>query len=67
MDSESEIENMAEVMAKDEGWSKLRALSVLQSRYESERRLEEALRTKKIIEREESKTSDAPKGFYNES
>jgi hypothetical protein len=67
MDSESEIEKMAEVMAKDEGWPKLRALSVLQSRYESERRLEEALRTKKIIEREESKTRESPKGFYDES
>jgi len=39
----------------------------VQNRYESERRLEEALRTKKIIEREESKTSDAPKECYDES
>jgi hypothetical protein len=67
MDSETEIENMAEVLAKKEGWSKLKALSVLQSRYESERRLEEALRTKRIIERIESKTTDAPEGFYDES
>jgi hypothetical protein len=41
MDSEEEIEKMAEKLAYDQSWSKLKALSMLQSRYESERRLEE--------------------------
>lgn len=65
MDSESEIERMAETLARDKGWSKLEALSVLQSRYQSERRLEEALRAKKIMDREESKSREE-KGFYEE-
>jgi hypothetical protein len=66
MDSESEIERMAETLASDKGWSKLEALSVLQSRYQSERRLEEALRTKKIMDREEVKSQEE-KGFQEES
>jgi hypothetical protein len=65
MDSESEIERMAETLASDKGWSKLEALSVLQSRYQSERRLEEALRTKKIMDREVK--SQEEKGFQEES
>jgi flagellar biosynthesis chaperone FliJ len=67
MDSEDEIEKMAEILAKDQGWSKLRALSVLQSRYQSERRLEEALVVQKIMDREESKPEETVKGVYDES
>ena len=66
MDSESEIERMAETLARDKGWSKVEALSVLQSRYESERRLEEALRTKKIMDKEEAKSQEE-KRFHEES
>ncbi|HEX9317585.1 MAG TPA: hypothetical protein VF884_01485 [Nitrososphaeraceae archaeon] len=66
MDSEDEIEKMAETLARNEGLSKLKALSVLQSRYQSERRLEEALRAKKIMDIEESKLQ-ADKGLYEES
>jgi hypothetical protein len=55
MDSEVEIDKMAARLARDEGWSKLKALSVLHSRYESERRLEEAAIVRRIIDREESK------------
>ena len=66
MDSESEIERMAQTLASDKGWSKLEALSVLQSRYQSERRLEEALRTKKIMDREEVKSQEE-NGFQEES
>ncbi|MGG6460458.1 MAG: hypothetical protein ACM3JQ_03415 [Candidatus Eiseniibacteriota bacterium] len=66
MDSEAEIEKMAETLARNESLSKLKALSILQSKYQSERRLEEALRVKKIIDREESKVQ-ADKGLYEES
>lgn len=67
MDSEGEIEKMAHKLATDKGWSKLEALSVLQSRYQSERRLEEAAIVQKIIAREESKPKEADRGFYEES
>ena len=66
MDSEDEMEKMAETLAMHEGLTKLKALSILQSRYQSERRLEEALRVKKIMDREESKPQ-AEKGLYDES
>lgn len=66
MDSEDEIEKMAETLARNEGLSKLKALSVLQSRYQSERRLEEALRAKKIMDIEESKTEESDKWTYDE-
>jgi hypothetical protein len=66
MDSEEEIEKIAEKLAHDQGWSKLRALSMLQSRYESERRLEEAVIVKRIIAREQSKPEVSSKGFYEE-
>jgi len=46
--------------------SKLKALSMLQSRYESERRLEEAVIVKRIIAREQSKPEVSSKGFYDE-
>jgi len=67
MDSEEEIEKMAEKLAYDQSWSKFKALSMLQSRYESERRLEEAGIVKRIIAREQSKAQVASNGFYDES
>ena len=48
---------------KDTGKSKLEALKMLLSRYESQRRLEEAGRAKKIIDMEESKTEDYVTGM----
>ena len=67
MDSEEEIDKMADKLLTDKGWSKLEALSVLQSRYQSERRLEEAAIVQKIIAREESKSKGVDTGFYEES
>jgi hypothetical protein len=67
MDSEKEIDKMADKLANDKGWSKIEALSVLQSRYQSERRLEEAAIVQKIIAKEESKPKEPAKGFYEES
>jgi hypothetical protein len=66
MDSEEEIENKAEILAHDKMWSKLKALSVLHSRYLSERRLEEAVRVKKLMDIEESKTEYCDEGVYEE-
>jgi hypothetical protein len=67
MDSEEEIMNKAEMLAHNQGWSKLKALSVLHSRYLSERRLEEAVRVKRMIDSEESKPEYSDKGVYEES
>jgi len=66
MDSEEEIENKAEIMAHNQKWSKLKALSVLHSRYLSESRLEEAMRVKKLMNSEESKTKYYDGGVYDE-
>jgi hypothetical protein len=66
MDSEAEIINKAEMLARNEGWSKLKALSILHSRYTSERRLEEALRVKKLMDMEESKPKYNDKGVFDE-
>ena len=67
MDSEQEIKKMAQKLANDQGWSKLMALSILQGRYESEKRLEEAVIVKRIIDREKSKPEHVGEGFHNES
>lgn len=66
MDSEEEIDKMAVKLTKDQNWSMLKALSILQSRYESERRLEEAAIVRRIIDREESKPKEIDKGIYEE-
>jgi hypothetical protein len=66
LDTEQEIEKIADKLANDNGWSKVKALSILQGRYESERRLEEAVIVKRIINREESKPEENSNGFQNE-
>jgi hypothetical protein len=67
MDTEEEIEKMAVKIAKDQGWTKIKALSMLQSRYESESRLEEAVIVKRILTGEESKPKEVNDGIYDES
>ena len=67
MDTEEEIEKMAEKLANNQGWSKIKALSILHSRYESESRLEEAVIVKRIITKEESKPQQVNDGIYDES
>jgi hypothetical protein len=56
LDTKEEIERAIEEITNDTGKSKLEALKMLFSRYESQRRLEEALRVKKMIDMEESTT-----------
>jgi hypothetical protein len=57
LDTEEEIERAVEEIMKDTGKSRLEALKMLFSRYESQRRLEEAIRVKKMIDIEESTTN----------
>lgn len=63
MDSENDIEGAAEKLARDEGWSKVKALSTLHSKYQSENRLEEAVIVRRLIDKEESK-AQSDTGFY---
>ncbi|MGH9923946.1 MAG: hypothetical protein ACRD5J_04905 [Nitrososphaeraceae archaeon] len=63
MDTEQEIERAVEEIMKDTGKSRLDALNMLFSRYKSQRRLEEAVRVRKIIDKEESKVEGYGKGM----
>ena len=63
MDSENDIEEAAEKLARDEGWSKVKSLSTLHSKYQSENRLEEAVIVRRLIDKEESK-AQSDTGFY---
>jgi hypothetical protein len=51
---------------EDNGWSNVKALSVLHSKYESDGRLEEAARVRRIIDRIESE-ANSNTGFYDET
>jgi|GEM_PF-3266313 len=62
LDSEQEIERSVEEIMKDTGASRLDALSMLFSRYESQKRLE-ALRVRRIIDKEESNAEGYGKGM----
>jgi hypothetical protein len=63
LDSEQEIERSVEEIMKDTGASKLDALNMLFSRYECQKRLEEALRVRRIIDKEESNAEGYGKGM----
>jgi hypothetical protein len=63
LDTEEEIERAAEKIVSDTGVSKLDALNMLLGRYQSQRRLEEAVRVQRIIDREESKSEDYGQGI----
>jgi ferritin len=63
LDTEQEIERSVEEIIKGTGKSKLEALNMFFSKYESQRRLEEAARVRKIIDKEESKADEYGKGM----
>jgi hypothetical protein len=63
LDTEEEIERVAEKIVSDTGVSKLEALNMLLGRYQSQRRLEEAVRVRRIMDREESKSEDYGQGM----
>lgn len=63
MDTEEDIERAAEQITKDTGGSKLDALYMLLGKYQSQRRLEEAVRVQTIIHREQDKVEGYGRGF----
>jgi hypothetical protein len=63
LDTDQEIEKAVDEIMRDTGMSKLDALNMLFSRYESQRRSEEAVRVRKIIDEEESKDEGYGKGM----
>ena len=66
MDTEEEINNAAEKIMKDITVSKLDALNMLLGRYQSQKRLEEAVIVQKIIEKEKSKLEDYGHGLHQD-
>ena len=67
MDTEQEIERAVEEIMKDTGASKLDALNMLFSRYESQKRLEEAVRIRRIIDKVESNTEGYENGMRQDT
>jgi hypothetical protein len=67
LDSEKDIEIAVERLVKDNGWSKLQALSALHSKYQSERRKEEAVIVSRFIKKEKSNAKIEPDtGFHDD-
>ncbi|HZA64869.1 MAG TPA: hypothetical protein VE573_18470 [Nitrososphaeraceae archaeon] len=66
MDTEEEINNAAEKIMRDITVSKLDALNMLLGRYQSQKRLEEAVIVQKIIEKEKSKPEDYGHGLHQD-
>jgi hypothetical protein len=66
MDTEEEINNAAERIMRDIAVSKLDALNMLLGRYQSQKRLEEAIIVQKIIEKEKSKLEDYGHGLHQD-
>jgi len=67
MDSEEDVLKAVEKLMKDNGLSKLKALSMLHGKYQSERRLEEAIIVQRIIDKVKTKNSEFKEGFYEDS
>ena len=63
MDTEKDIERAADQIMKDAGGSKLDALNILLSKYQSQRRLEEAMRVQAVIRREQDRVEEYEHGF----
>lgn len=67
MDNQNDIEIAAEKLVKENGWSRIKALSAIHSRYQSERRLEEALIVQRLINMEKEKLeAEHDKGFHDD-
>jgi hypothetical protein len=67
MDSEEDVLKAVEKLMKDNGLSKLKALSMLHGKYQSERRLEEAVIVQRLIDQVKTETSEFKEGFYEDS
>jgi hypothetical protein len=66
MDTEEDINMAAEKIMKDISVSKLDALNMLFGRYQSQKRLEEAVIVQRLIEKEESKLEDYGQGLHQD-
>lgn len=66
MDNEEDINIAAEKIMEDTRISKLEALSILLGRYESQRRLEEAVIVRRIIQREQNTLEDYGRGLHQD-
>jgi hypothetical protein len=66
MDTEEEINNAVEKIMGDTAVSKLDALNMLLGRYQSQKRLEEAVIVQKVIEKEKAKPEDYGHGIHQD-
>jgi hypothetical protein len=66
MDTEEDINMAAEKIMKDIAVSKLDALNMLLGRYQSQKRLEEAVIVQRFIERERTKLEDYGQGLHQD-
>jgi hypothetical protein len=66
LDTEEDIERAAEQIVKDTGGTKIDALDVLLDKYQSQRRLEEAVRVQTIIRREQDRVEYYGHGFQQD-
>jgi hypothetical protein len=67
LDTEQEIERAVEEIMKDTGVSKLDALNMIFSRYESQKRLEEAVRVRRIIDKVETNAEGYENGMRQDT
>jgi hypothetical protein len=65
LDTQKDIERAAETLSNEKGCSILEALKMLHSRYQSDRRFEEALIVDRLIDREVEKSGE--RGFRDDS
>jgi hypothetical protein len=66
MDNEDDINTAAEGIMRDTKVSKLDALNMLLGRYQSQRRLEEAVIVQRIIRREQDSLEEYDKGLHQD-
>jgi hypothetical protein len=66
LDTDEDIERAAEQITDETGASKLDALNMLIGNYQSQNRLEEAVRVQTIIKREQDKAEYYGNGFQQD-
>ena len=66
MDNEDDINTAAEGIMRDTKASKIDALNMLLGRYQSQRRLEEAVIVQRIIRREQDSLEEYDKGLHQD-
>ena len=66
MDNEDDINTAAEGIMRDAKVSKIDALNMLLGRYQSQRRLEEAVIVQRIIRREQDSLEEYDKGLHQD-